>query len=88
MWLVPASWIQPSLTKSLPSLAMNKARLPSITGSVPNPTERPPGCPFHPRCEFAQRGRCDVGEAPPLEKLAENHVAACLRVHEIGGGNA
>jgi oligopeptide/dipeptide ABC transporter ATP-binding protein len=75
------------LLKSLPSLALNKARLPSIEGSVPNPTERPPGCPFHPRCPYAQKGRCDIGGHPPLEEIAENHAAACLRVHEIGGSH-
>ncbi|RUM92734.1 MAG: ABC transporter ATP-binding protein [Thiothrix sp.] len=27
--------------------------LPSISGQVPNPAELPPGCPFHPRCDFS-----------------------------------
>ncbi len=75
-----------ALLKSLPSLAMSKSRLPSIEGSVPSPTERPPGCPFHPRCPYAQAGRCDVGR-PPLEEVGPGHTAACVRVHEIGDAN-
>ncbi|MBN2448826.1 MAG: ABC transporter ATP-binding protein [Lentisphaeria bacterium] len=70
------------LLHSLPSLAMNKARLPSIAGSVPSLTELPPGCPFHPRCPHARRGLCDT-TVPVLETLHDDHAAACLRVHEI-----
>jgi oligopeptide/dipeptide ABC transporter ATP-binding protein len=76
------------LLKSLPSQAMNKARLPSIKGSIPSLTEMPPGCPFHPRCPFAKKGLCDIGPPPRLEEIGneengEGHVAACLRVHEL-----
>ncbi len=71
------------LLKSLPSLAMDKARLPSIKGTIPSLTEMPPGCPFHPRCPFAEKGRCDVGTPPPLEQIGDGHNAACLRVHEL-----
>ncbi len=73
------------LLKSLPSLAAAKDRLPSITGSVPSLTAIPPGCPFHPRCPYAEPGRCDLGGPPPTEAIAELHQVACLRVHEIGG---
>ena len=68
------------LLKSLPSLAMNKARLPSIEGSVPSLTELPPGCPFHPRCPKMERGECDVGGPPELEELEEGHRVACVKV--------
>ena len=74
------------LLKSLPSLAMDKARLPSIEGSVPSLSELPPGCPFHPRCPFAEPGRCDVGGPPAVETVAPGHEVACLRVSEIGKG--
>ena len=73
------------LLKSLPSLALEKARLPSIDGSVPSLSEIPPGCPFHPRCPHAQAGRCDVGGPPPLTVLDSERAAACLRVNEIRG---
>jgi oligopeptide/dipeptide ABC transporter ATP-binding protein len=71
------------LLKSLPSLAMNKARLPSIKGSIPSVTELPAGCPFHPRCPFAEKGRCDIGDRPPLEEVGKDHTAACLKWNEI-----
>ena len=74
-----------SLLKSLPSLAMNKTRLPSIKGSVPSLTEIPPGCPFHPRCPDYKPGLCDVGGRPPLEEIKPGRHAACVRLDEIGG---
>ena len=71
------------LLQSLPSRSVRGRRLPSIPGSVPAVTSIPPGCPFHPRCPFAVRGRCDVGAPPPLEPVGPGHEAACVLVHEI-----
>ena len=73
------------LLTSLPSLSLDKARLPSIAGSVPSLLEVPSGCPFHPRCPHFEKGRCDVGGPPPLRELADGHTAACIRAEEIGG---
>ncbi len=74
-----------ALLKSLPSLASKKARLPSIEGSVPSLSEKPPGCPFHPRCPHVRPGLCDQGAPPPIEDLGDHRLAACLRVHELEG---
>jgi oligopeptide/dipeptide ABC transporter ATP-binding protein len=71
------------LLESLPSLAMHKEELPSIKGSVPSLTEIPPGCPFHPRCPYYEKGSCDIGGPPELEKLDGEHYAACVRINEI-----
>jgi oligopeptide/dipeptide ABC transporter ATP-binding protein len=71
------------LLKSLPSRGVRGQRLPSIPGSVPSVSNIPPGCPFHPRCPYALRGRCDVGSPPALELVGTGHEAACVRVHEI-----
>jgi oligopeptide/dipeptide ABC transporter ATP-binding protein len=71
------------LLQSLPSLSRGRARLPSIPGSVPALTEIPPGCPFHPRCPYAQAGRCDVGTPPELRALDGGRQVACLRAEEI-----
>lgn len=71
------------LLASLPSLAIDKKRLPSIGGSVPGMMEIPPGCPFNPRCRYAQPGRCDVGNPPRPEIIGEGHEVACLRAREI-----
>jgi len=57
------------LLASLPMLTPVGERLPSIPGSVPALSDVPSGCPFHPRCAYAERGRCDTGAAPPLETV-------------------
>ena len=57
--------------------AAPRERLPTIAGSIPHPYNRPPGCPFHPRCPEFMPGRCDrrdadaapVGDAPRGELL-------------------
>lgn len=71
------------LLKSLPSLNMDQAKLPSIKGSVPSLTEIPDGCPFHPRCPYYKEKICDLGAPPELIDVGENHDAACVRVNEI-----
>ena len=71
------------LLESLPGLALEKQRLPSIKGSVPSLAERPPGCPFHPRCPHAEPGVCDRGEPPALDQIGAGRSVACLRHAEI-----
>ena len=71
------------LLASLPGLSMDKQRLHSIKGSVPSLTSIPPGCPFHPRCEYCRPGLCDVGHPPHLEEIETGHQVACLRAMEI-----
>jgi peptide/nickel transport system ATP-binding protein len=46
-----------------------------LTGDVPNPVDKPSGCPFHPRCPHAQ-DRCRV-ERPQLMAVAPGRMAAC-----------
>ena len=66
-----------SLLRSIPSvLAEPRARLATISGSIPHPLARPTGCPFHPRCPDAMPGRCDL-EAPVEASHGDNHVSAC-----------
>ena len=76
------------LLESLPSLALGKERLSSIAGSVPSLVEKPPGCPFPPRCPHAEPGVCDIGDPPELRQVGEGRLAACVRLEEIHGGNA
>jgi oligopeptide/dipeptide ABC transporter ATP-binding protein len=56
------------LLASLPVRAKRGKRLHSIPGSVPDPSRKPEGCPFHPRCSEALAscretfpGMCDLG---------------------------
>ncbi len=72
-----------ALLRSLPSLSMDKAKLPSIKGSVPSLQEIPEGCPFHPRCPHYKEDVCDIGTPPDLVSIGKDHDAACLRVDDI-----
>ncbi|NJF26093.1 ABC transporter ATP-binding protein [Thermococcus sp. Bubb.Bath] len=51
-----------------------------IKGEVPSAVNIPPGCRFHPRCIYAQKGLCDV-EQPKLIEYEHNHWAEC---HLVG----
>ena len=52
-----------------------------LSGDVPNPSNPPSGCHFHPRCRYA-RDICRT-EAPPLRELQPGHVAACHFAEEL-----
>jgi len=44
-----------ALFKSIPNIQMKAgSRLPAIEGRLPDPTDRPPGCGFAARCNYAQ----------------------------------
>ena len=47
----------------------------SMEDDVPNPVDPPPGCSFHPRCQFAF-DHCRR-ERPPLLEIVPNHYVAC-----------
>ena len=55
-----------------------------LVGEIPNPLNRPAGCPLSPRCPWA----ADLcrGATPPLAAYAPDHEVACVRVHEIQEG--
>ena len=66
------------LLKSVPRPgARHRGRLENIKGILPNPLERPGGCPFHPRCPDFIAGECDQ-QTPPLMQMDERHSVACL----------
>lgn len=72
-----------ALMESIPGMgAARKTRLKTIKGSVPDPFFQVKGCPFHPRCEEARKGTCDVGDRPALLTLASDHHVACVLYHE------
>lgn len=52
-----------------------------LSGEVPDPAHLPAGCPFHPRCAYAE-ARCKT-EAPPLRTIDAGHRVACLRAEEL-----
>ena len=66
-----------------PALAATRPRL-LLPGDPPSPRDPPAGCAFHPRCQYATAAcRATV---PPLERLADGHEAACIRIGEIRVG--
>lgn len=70
------------LLQSIPRLSDElQERLFSIPGEVPDLIGLPEGCHFAPRCDYAEE-RCWQVD-PPLEEVAPDRFAACLRVNEI-----
>ncbi|MDR1021248.1 MAG: ABC transporter ATP-binding protein [Synergistaceae bacterium] len=60
---------------SIPSMDKNQDLLDAIPGLMPDPTDLPPGCPFHPRCTYAV-ANCSK-EVPELEHIGATHGVAC-----------
>ena len=74
-----------SLMASLPRITRNPTtRLPSIPGSAPSLTARPPACVFSDRCPVAL-DQC-VAEKPPIETTPDGRLIRCWRWREIAGG--
>lgn len=63
------------LLKSTPKIHELKDELESIEGTVPNPSNMPKGCRFHPRCPYAM-DKC-VTDAPELELINDGHQVRC-----------
>jgi oligopeptide/dipeptide ABC transporter ATP-binding protein len=55
--------------------------LPTISGSIPHPFNKPKGCPFHPRCNQAIPGKCNV-TTPALQAVGEKQLTACYLYHD------
>jgi oligopeptide/dipeptide ABC transporter ATP-binding protein len=76
------------LMESLPRLTVDEDWLRPIPGQPPSLINRPPGCPFHPRCFLSQgRKRCRE-EEPSLRPVATGtgpHLSACHFTDELEG---
>ena len=73
------------LMNSLARVDMDQEWLKPIPGQPPSLLNRPPGCAFHPRCEFSQgRERCRT-EVPELRSFGEGgtHLSACHFAEEL-----
>ncbi len=72
-----------SLLRSIPSIhSTPKVQLPTITGTIPHPYNRPAGCPFHPRCPDVIPGVCDRHE-PELHTVGDEHLVSCFLYHPV-----
>jgi len=69
------------LLRSVPKLTaadvIKKQRLETIEGTVPRPTDLPPGCHFAPRCPY-RMPRCTEGEIPLYDLAGEVRVRCVL----------
>ncbi len=75
------------LLRSIPRLGLRASgeRLNSIRGMVPDPYNRPEGCPYHLRCDQAIHGTCDR-LTPPAIHIGEDRSVRCLLYQEDGAG--
>jgi oligopeptide/dipeptide ABC transporter ATP-binding protein len=70
-----------ALLRSIPSIiGETHVDLPTIAGSLPHPFNRPPGCPFHPRCQEIIGPVCSAS-VPQLKSLAGGQGVSCF-LHE------
>ena len=71
-----------ALLRSIPSLyGETRVALPVISGALPHPFNRPPGCPFHPRCPDAM-ARCSAA-VPSLQPVGTSQLASCFLHHAV-----
>jgi oligopeptide/dipeptide ABC transporter ATP-binding protein len=71
-----------SLLGCMPTVDTPTTRLTAIPGVVPTPHAMPAGCRFHPRCPYAEGGRCDQPGFAPIAPTRE-HVTQCVRRSEL-----
>jgi oligopeptide/dipeptide ABC transporter ATP-binding protein len=70
-----------ALLRSIASLSDEpRSKLPTISGSIPHPYNRPSGCTFHPRCPSFMPGKCDAFE-PRLQSIGAQSVS-CFLYHD------
>jgi oligopeptide transport system ATP-binding protein len=68
-----------ALQKSIPALQPKGAALYTIPGMPPDLSRKIDGCPFAPRCEFAQE---QCGQPVELKSIAPDHATACVRMQK------
>lgn len=78
----PAHPYTEALIAAVPKLHGQTGRLRTINGQPPAPTDQIEGCPFAPRCEYADE-RCSKELPPTVSADADgNHTASCWRVFD------
>ncbi len=77
----PYTW---GLLSSMPRLDRARTeRLRPIPGAPPSLINVPSGCPFHPRCAYADRtGGLSQTQRPPFAEVSAGHFAACHLTQE------
>ena len=68
---------------SLPNIEKRTEELKPIPGLMPDPTNLPGGCPFHPRCVYCQE--ICKSRVPAQTALSGTHTVSCLAYEEGTG---
>jgi peptide/nickel transport system ATP-binding protein len=78
----PAHPYTEALLKSIPVLGKGKTqKLEAIRGVTPDPYDRPKGCQFAPRCDYACE-KCHQ-EMPPETGVCEGHMVRCWNADKV-----
>lgn len=72
------------LFEAIPNLILDTTRLKAIGGMMPDPTDLPSGCKFHPRCENCME-KCKNIE--PEYVVNKEHLIKCHLFNEDNNGN-
>lgn len=63
---------------AIPSLNKKVTRLNPIAGMMPDPSNLPKGCAFHPRCQYA--GEECRNCHPPIVDIGDGHLVRCQKM--------
>ncbi len=63
------------LFDAVPDIEVRRSELKPIKGLMPDPTNLPSGCPFHPRCDYVM-DICSQS-LPQIKWLSETHCVEC-----------
>jgi oligopeptide transport system ATP-binding protein len=70
------------LMDSIPRPDVHTERLSPIQGAPPDLLNIPSGCPFHPRCPYAQQ-RCAQDDPQPVSIGGDGHESSCFFWEEV-----
>ena len=65
---------------SIPDITKDEESLRPIKGLMPDPSDLPTGCPFHPRCDKAQQA-CSTIELKNVD-IGDNHFVRCIQYQQ------
>lgn len=75
VFLNPVHPYTQGLFDSMPSMSLSSRRLKPIAGAMPDPTNLPEGCAFHPRCPYATEA-CKK-QHPSMQEITPGHYSFC-----------
>lgn len=84
LYATPGHPYTKGLLESIPRLDQKGQELSAIGGLPPNLTKIPPGCPFNPRCHYAQ-DICRTGAPPALLEVGHRRLSACHFADQLLG---